>query len=164
MTLRWKAPSPVGTLYLAASDEGLSGLWFREPETTQDAPWLSTLNGPTAAHAFLRQTVRELDEYFAGKRSAFDVPIVMVGTPFQKRVWAELAKISYGETVSYRDIATRIGQAGAVRAVGTANGRNPVSIIVPCHRVIQAYGTLGGYGGGLPAKRHLLSLETHAVW
>jgi methylated-DNA-[protein]-cysteine S-methyltransferase len=104
---------------------------------------------------------QQLDEYFRGERRAFDVAIDLTeGTAFQRAVWAELARIPYGATISYRELARRVGAPKAVRAVGSANGRNPVSILVPCHRVIAADGTLGGYGGGLATKRFLLDLES----
>ncbi len=155
MTARWKMTSPVGTLYLAATARGLSELYFREPEST----WLLTLKGDSPAVRHLVAAVHQLEEYFAGRRTEFDVPLDVQGTDFQRRVWDELSKIPYGATCSYREVARRIANDRAVRAVGTANGRNPVSIIVPCHRVIAADGTLGGYGGGLPAKSTLLTLE-----
>jgi methylated-DNA-[protein]-cysteine S-methyltransferase len=103
--------------------------------------------------------IRQLDEYFAGARTEFDVPMTLVGTPFQRTVWAALREIPYGETVSYGQLAERIGRRTAVRAVGLANGRNPIGVIVPCHRVVGATGDLTGYGGGLERKRHLLDFE-----
>jgi methylated-DNA-[protein]-cysteine S-methyltransferase len=105
------------------------------------------------------ETRRQLEEYFAGERTSFDLPLDMHGHEFERRVWAALRQIPYGETVSYGEIAERIGAPGAARAVGLANGRNPVAIIVPCHRVIGANGKLTGFGGGLPMKRALLDLE-----
>jgi methylated-DNA-[protein]-cysteine S-methyltransferase len=105
------------------------------------------------------EVIRQLDEYFAGQRTAFDVPITLVGTPFQRTVWAALQEIPYGETWSYGRLAERIGRRGAARAVGLANGRNPIGIIVPCHRVVGVTGNLTGYGGGLERKQHLLDLE-----
>jgi AraC family transcriptional regulator of adaptative response/methylated-DNA-[protein]-cysteine methyltransferase len=112
-----------------------------------------------ARHPHLAALERELGEYFAGTRRAFGVPIDTRGTPFQTRVWRALAGIPYGETRSYRDIARQIGRPAAVRAVGHANGMNPVAIVVPCHRVVNTSGALGGYGGGLWRKRRLLHLE-----
>ncbi len=109
-------------------------------------------------HAFA-DVVAQLSEYFAGDRTEFDVPLAPEGTPFQLRVWEELTRIAYGETWSYGELAARIDRPGAARAVGAANGRNPISIIVPCHRVIGASGRLTGYGGGLDAKSTLLDLE-----
>ncbi|MGO4882544.1 MAG: methylated-DNA--[protein]-cysteine S-methyltransferase [Bryobacteraceae bacterium] len=111
------------------------------------------------SNPFLRQAVEQLCAYFAGELRDFDLTLDMQGTQFQKRVWAELLKIPYGETCSYSFIANAIGAPKAVRAVGSANGRNPIPIVVPCHRVIGAGGSLTGYGGGLPLKRFLLDLE-----
>ena len=102
---------------------------------------------------------RQLEEYFAGERTTFDVPLAPEGAPFEREVWRALEEIPYGETVSYGEIARRVGQPTAARAVGTANGRNPIAVIVPCHRVIGANGSLTGYGGGLERKRLLLELE-----
>ena len=113
----------------------------------------------TGDSRLLRKLRVELAEYFAGKRRAFDLPVRHTGTPFEARVWDELRRIPYGETISYGELARRIGNPGAIRAVAGANARNPVSILVPCHRVIAADGGLGGYGGVLPAKRILLDLE-----
>ena len=107
----------------------------------------------------IKQTRRELDEYFASKRKHFSVPIAFPGSLFETKVWSQLVQIPYGETISYEDLATRIGSKGAVRAVGSANGRNRISILVPCHRVVNKSGALGGYGGGLWRKQALLALE-----
>jgi methylated-DNA-[protein]-cysteine S-methyltransferase len=152
--------SPVGALLLVATHAALTGLWFDNEHTrvTGDAK-----PADPQAHPVLRATVAQLDEYFAGTRRVFDLPLAPEGTPFQQKVWRALRDIAWGETCAYRDIAQRIGQPSAVRAVGLANGRNPISIIVPCHRVIGADGTLTGYGGGLPVKRALLALEGHVV-
>jgi len=111
------------------------------------------------ATPLIKETIRQLDEYLEGKRKEFDLPFGFEGTEFQKKVWAELLKIPYGETRSYGEIAENIGVAKGARAVGFANNRNPISIIVPCHRVIGADGKLVGYGGGLPIKKMLLDLE-----
>ena len=108
----------------------------------------------------LQQCCRELDEYFSGKRKIFDVKIAFTGTPFQNRVWQELLKIRYGKTVSYADLAKAAGNPKAYRAAGSANGKNPIAIIIPCHRVIASDGSLGGYAYGLKAKKQLLDLET----
>jgi methylated-DNA-[protein]-cysteine S-methyltransferase len=144
--------TPMGPLYLVASEKGLSGVFWRKPELPE--------NTPTAkAATFLDQAEAELMEYLAGKRRKFSVALDVSGTEFQKRVWHQLRQIPFGQTVSYREIAQRLGQPKAVRAVGTANGRNPVSVIVPCHRVIAADGTLGGYSGGLSRKTRLLGIE-----
>jgi methylated-DNA-[protein]-cysteine S-methyltransferase len=101
----------------------------------------------------------QLEEYFAGTRTAFDLPVAPAGTPFQQRVWDELQRIGYGETITYGELAARIGRVGSARAAGSANGANPVSIVIPCHRVVGADGSLTGYGGGLEAKRRLLEHE-----
>ncbi len=108
---------------------------------------------------FERRVCRELEEYFAGERQRFTFPIRPEGSQFYQSVWHELERIPYGETVTYGDLARAIGKPGAARAVGTANGRNPIAIVIPCHRVVAAGGRLGGYGGGLPLKRRLLALE-----
>lgn len=110
-------------------------------------------------NAFEEEIIRQLDEYFAGKSKEFDLPFFATGTPFQLMVWEELLKIPYGQTLSYGDIARLIDKPGAARAVGNALGANPISIIIPCHRVIASDGSLGGFGGGIPIKRYLLSLE-----
>src|SRR5262249_49799561 len=109
------------------------------------------------------EVMRQLDEYFAGQRTDFDVPLTFAGTPFQQRVWAALREIPYGQTVTYGQLAERIDQPSAARAVGLANGRNPIGIIVPCHRVVGATGDLTGYGGGLHRKQYLLEFERHGV-
>jgi len=150
-TQQWKMKTAIGDLYLVASPTALCGVYF----DLQSAPFVNTPTG------ILAQAVKELEEYFAGQRKDFTVPLEAQGTDFQKRVWSELKKIPYGKTASYQDVARRIRNEKACRAVGTANGRNPLSIIVPCHRVIAADGTLGGYGGGLPIKTRLLELERH---
>ena len=142
--------SPVGPLLLAVSERGLVALRFGRGKIGES--WVESPER-TAACA------RQLEEYFAGKRRAFDIPLDLRGTEFQKRCWQELLKIPYGETRSYADIARAIGNPPAVRAVGLANGQNPIAIIVPCHRVIGSDGSLTGYGGGLEVKRRLLELE-----
>jgi methylated-DNA-[protein]-cysteine S-methyltransferase len=105
------------------------------------------------------EVISQLEQYFAAQRTDFDVPLTLAGTPFQRSVWAALREIPYGETMSYSQLAERIGRPGAARAVGLANGRNPIGIIVPCHRVVGATGSLTGYGGGLSRKRYLLDFE-----
>lgn len=148
--------SPVGTLRLVASDAGLVAiLWPNE------RPGRVPL-GPTtedAGHPVLVRAAGQVTDYFAGKRRAFDVPLDFRGTDFQRSVWHALLTIPFGETRSYAQIAQQIGRPTASRAVGAANGRNPVSIIAPCHRVIGTNGTLTGFAGGLEAKRMLLELE-----
>jgi methylated-DNA-[protein]-cysteine S-methyltransferase len=123
----------------------------------------ASLKGKTAEVKILQRTVTELEEYLAGKRQTFTVPLEVAGTPFQKKVWNALRRIPYGQTSSYKDVAGRIRHGKAMRAVGTANGCNPHAIIVPCHRVIAHDGTLGGYAGGLKIKSQLLALEGAAV-
>jgi methylated-DNA-[protein]-cysteine S-methyltransferase len=151
---QWKMQSTVGPLYLVASEKGIRGILWRKPS----APILTELDG-SAIGLLLKHTVKQLGEYFAGQRQEFDLPLDIEGSDFQKSVWQQLQKIPYGQTVSYRDIARRIQNEKAVRAVGSANGRNPISIVVPCHRVIASDGTLGGYAGGLPVKTKLLEIE-----
>ncbi|MEW6057334.1 MAG: methylated-DNA--[protein]-cysteine S-methyltransferase [Bdellovibrionota bacterium] len=147
--------SKVGRLYLVASEKGLLGVfWKKQPE-----PMAPSLKGAKPEIKVLWQAVNELDEYLNGRRKKFDVPLDVAGTPFQERVWDQLSKIPYGKTYSYKEIASQIKNEKAVRAVGTANGKNPVCIIVPCHRVIAADGSLGGYSGGIEIKRRLLELE-----
>lgn len=145
--------SPIGPLTLAAEDGCLIGLHMEEQ---RHAPVSA---GRVPDSAGFDEVVAQLDAYFAGELTVFDVPLRLQGTDFQRRVWHGLTEIPYGETSSYLDLARAIGNPGAVRAVGQANGRNPVAIIVPCHRVIAADGTIGGYGGGLERKRWLLDLE-----
>ncbi|PWK85293.1 methylated-DNA--[protein]-cysteine S-methyltransferase [Fulvimonas soli] len=147
-------PTPIGRLLLVADAQGLREVWF-ENGRHRRAPAPSWVRS-RAALAFART---QLEEYFAGTRQAFELPLHPVGTPFQLAVWAELARIPYGATVSYAELARRIGQPQAVRAVGAANGRNPLPIVLPCHRVIGSDGSLTGFGGGLPTKRFLLALE-----
>ncbi len=153
--LQWRMPSDIGPLYLVASDAGLHCIIWKE----QQVPYTPTLGSEAPAVKILARAVAELLEYFAGKRQAFSVPLVIEGTPFQKEVWAGLQRIPYGQTSSYQGLATALGNSKASRAVGTANGRNPLSIIIPCHRVIAADGGLGGYAGGLKVKTALLALE-----
>jgi len=147
--------SPVGPLLLASDADGLSLIEFHAPRHAmrRDADWREGDN------AVLRITRAQLDEYFAGKRRDFDLPLAPRGTDFQRNVWQTLATIPYGETISYSQLATRVGKPSAMRAVGAANGRNPLPIVLPCHRVIGADGSLTGFGGGLPTKEFLLKLE-----
>lgn len=146
--------SPVGPITLVAVDGKLAWLHMAEQRYPPAAGSFGA-----ADPAVLAGPASQLDEYFAGTRTAFDLPLALAGTPFQQRVWQELQAIPYGETVSYGELARRIGQPTASRAVGLANGRNPVSIIVPCHRVVGADGSLTGYGGGIERKRYLLAFE-----
>jgi methylated-DNA-[protein]-cysteine S-methyltransferase len=145
--------SPVGSLTLAGRGETLSHL--RMVDQSHEP---SRVGWQLNQDAF-PDAVEQLAAYFAGERTTFDIDLDLIGTDFQRRVWAALQTISYGETRSYGEIAQQIGAAGAFRAVGLANGRNPIGIIVPCHRVIGASGSLTGYGGGLHRKRALLELE-----
>lgn len=146
--------SPVGTLTLAATDDGLHAIEFpRNRHPANRAGWTE------GQHPVLDLAARQLDEYFAATRRAFDLPLAPLGTDFQRTVWLALAGIAYGETVSYAQLAQRVGKPTAMRAVGAANGRNPLPIVLPCHRVIGADGSLTGFGGGLPTKQFLLELE-----
>ena len=146
--------SPIGTLLLAADANGLQEILFStygrparpDPAWQEDAPALA-------------EVVRQLKAYFAGEQENFDLSLAPQGTPFQQKVWSELQKIPYGETTSYGELARRIGNPNASRAVGLANGSNPIPIVIPCHRVIGSNGKLTGYGGGLPIKEKLLALE-----
>lgn len=151
-----RVDSPVGPLTLVATDDGLAAiLWENDrPRRVQ-----LRIDAEEAMHPVLLETERQLKEYFAGERRTFDLKLDLVGTDFQRKVWSALLTIPYGETRSYGEIAAQIGHPGAVRAVGAANGRNPVSIIAPCHRVIGSTGKLTGFAGGLDAKAQLLTLE-----
>lgn len=146
--------SPIGPLMLAADEDGLRHIEFRDNRHPADrADWQGGDN------RVLRETEAQLREYFDGRRRDFDLPLAPRGTDFQLQVWHGLARIPYGATLSYAQLARRIGKPDAVRAVGAANGRNPVPIVLPCHRVIGADGALVGFGGGLPTKQFLLRLE-----
>ncbi|QCO68164.1 methylated-DNA--[protein]-cysteine S-methyltransferase [Luteimonas yindakuii] len=147
--------SPVGLLLLAASDAGLHAIGF--PENRH--PVRMGVDWREGTHPLIEEARRQLAAYFAGERRYFDLPLAPHGTPFQRSVWQALADIPYGVTASYAELATRVGRPGAARAVGAANGRNPLPIVLPCHRVIGAGGDLTGFGGGLPTKRYLLALE-----
>jgi methylated-DNA-[protein]-cysteine S-methyltransferase len=148
--------SPIGPLTLLASGGALTGLYMngREPGSADAAGEASDQDAKVFAEA-----ERQLEEYFARRRQVFDLPLALAGTQFQRRVWEALLGIGYGETTTYGRLADQLGQPTAARAVGLANGRNPVSIIVPCHRVIGSDGSLTGYGGGMPNKQRLLDLE-----
>ena len=145
--MRDAMPTPLGWVEITFEGENLTGCR------------LTDLPGPTERTAFSARALREIEEYLAGERRAFDLPLAAPGTAFQKRVWAELRRIPYGQTASYGEIARRIGSPGAARAVGQACNRNPIWLIVPCHRVIGADGSLTGYEGGVEIKRRLLELE-----
>src|ERR1700722_16805475 len=158
MSLSYKlVDSPIGKLKLVASDQGLAAiLWEKDNPRRVRLEDLKE-NGQ---HPILLQTEVELKEYFAGKRTEFTVPLDMRGTPFQRRVWEALLGIPFGETRTYGQLAAQLGNPRTTRAVGAANGRNPVAIIAPCHRVIGFSGKLTGFAGGLDAKAHLLNLES----
>ena len=147
-------PSPVGRLTLTSNGRALTGVLF---DGEARSGWVRA-DGDAA----LRAAREQLEEYFAGRRTAFDPPLALRGTPFQTRVWKALLRIPFGATASYGDVARAIGAPGASRAVGGANHRNPLAIVVPCHRVIGADGSLTGYGGGESRKRRLLALERAA--
>lgn len=147
--------SPVGPLLIAGNDDGLQLVEFHTPRhpASRGAHWHE------GDHAVLRRAQSQLDEYFAGARHGFDLPLAPQGTDFQREVWWELANIPFGGTISYAELAQRVGRPTATRAVGAANGRNPLPIMLPCHRVIGTDGSLTGFGGGLPTKQFLLQLE-----
>ena len=151
LTATMPLDTPIGRLVLEADGDVLIGVWLPNErrhgrrDTDDVVP-------------ILKETATQLDEYFAGERTDFDLRMELDGTPFQQEVWAELARIPYGETISYGELARRVGRPKGPRAVGQANGRNPIPIIVPCHRVLASNG-IGGYGGGLTVKRALLALE-----
>jgi methylated-DNA-[protein]-cysteine S-methyltransferase len=146
--------SPIGELLFVGDAHALRGLYMQEGRKPKViAPSWEASTEPFA------DARGQLEEYFAGERTSFDLPLAAEGAPFERQVWHALEAIPYGETVSYGEIARRVGQPTAARAVGMANGRNPIAVIVPCHRVIGANGTLTGYGGGLERKRLLLELE-----
>jgi methylated-DNA-[protein]-cysteine S-methyltransferase len=148
--------SPLGDLKLIASDEGLVAILW-ENDSPRRVPLTELVANDE--HPVLVETERELGEYFAGRRKTFSIPLDMRGTRFQKQVWDALLAIPFGETRSYGQLARQLGNPRATRAVGTANGRNPLSIVLPCHRVIGSSGKLTGFAGGLDAKAHLLGLE-----
>ena len=155
LVYKW-VDSPIGKLKLVATDEGLAGiLWERERRGRV------RLSDPVAdpSHAVLVEAERQLGEYFRGQRKGFSLTLDFAGTAFQRRVWTALLTIPFGETRSYAEIARQIGKPSATRAVGAANGRNPIAIVTPCHRVIGASGRLTGFAGGLEAKASLLALE-----
>jgi methylated-DNA-[protein]-cysteine S-methyltransferase len=148
-------PSPLGPLMLTGDDHALHGLHLADHHPPADAM--------VRDHARFASEARQLDEYFAGERTAFDFPLRLDGGPFRRRVWEELRRIPYGATATYGELARRLGVPGAARAVGAANARNPIAIVVPCHRVIGSGGALTGYAGGLERKRALLSLEAGSL-
>ncbi len=158
--------SPVGPLLAGATDDGICLLEFAEPMRREAQ--LAALRRQfgdavePGRHEYTDQLAEELAEYFGGTRQQFTVPLVLAGTPFQRRVWEQLLTIPYGETRCYEDVARAIGVRTGSRAVGSANGQNRIAIVIPCHRVIAKGGGLGGYGGGLDRKQFLLDLERRA--
>ncbi|MGQ4659974.1 methylated-DNA--[protein]-cysteine S-methyltransferase [Lysobacter sp. F6437] len=160
MTIFTTIDSPVGPLLLAADDNGVRAIEFQPSRhAVKREPDWHEVDWADCTHPLLLRLHQQLDEYFAGTRRTFDLPLAPRGTAFQCEVWRTLASIPYGETVSYAQLATQIGKPSATRAVGAANGRNPLPIVLPCHRVIGANGSLTGFGGGLPTKQFLLQLE-----
>jgi methylated-DNA-[protein]-cysteine S-methyltransferase len=153
MTYR-EIESPIGPLLLAGDEAGLRYVLFRRGrgQARPEPGWEPDRRG-------LAEPARQLTAYFAGRLRTFDLPLAPQGTTFQTAVWAALQRIPYGETISYGELARRLGHAKAVRAVGLANGANPIAIVIPCHRVIGSNGSLVGYGGGLPVKQALIALE-----
>jgi methylated-DNA-[protein]-cysteine S-methyltransferase len=157
-----RVQSPVGELLLTASDTALTGVYFptsrRGPPPTHRADWIEDTGQGTAGE-LLARAKQQVIEYFDGTRTTFDLPLEALGSPFEHRVWNALRTIPYGATTTYGELARRLGDVGATRAVGAANGKNPIPIIVPCHRVVGANGELTGFGGGLDRKRRLLEHE-----
>ena len=151
--LQKKINTKIGHLYLVASEKGLKGVFWKEQSV------LRVEGSSLEATQILLKAETQLIEYFDGIRKNFELPLDIEGTDFQKKVWKQLCKIPYGKTNSYKEIAMKLMNEGASRAVGTANGKNPLSIIIPCHRVISSDGTLGGYAGGLNIKIKLINLE-----
>lgn len=151
--------SPVGRLRLIASDQALVGIWFEHGRDAARGPAVFA----RGSNGVIQRARLQLDEYFAGARREFDLPIEPRGTEFQRRVWFRLTRIAYGDTTSYGALARELGNSKGSRAVGLANGSNPIPIVIPCHRVIGADGSLTGFGGGLPIKAMLLELERSAT-
>ena len=148
--------SPLGPLVLASDGAALTGVWFdgQRYQRPINEAWQCGRDLP-----ILHRAAAELAEYFAGERREFGLPLAPAGTPFQRAVWDAIARVPCGETITYRELAARAGQPRAIRAAGAATGRNPVSIVIPCHRIVGANGALTGYAGGLERKRALLTLE-----
>ncbi|MBV8845225.1 MAG: methylated-DNA--[protein]-cysteine S-methyltransferase [Bryobacterales bacterium] len=151
--------TPIGKLLIAGDADSVRHIRFPEKgaAASADAGWIEGATGP------LRESARQLKEYFDGRRMEFDLPLLPEGTQFQKSVWRKLQDIPYGQTISYGELARRVGSPKASRAVGAANGQNPIPIVIPCHRVIGANGKLTGFGGGLPTKEALLALESRQL-
>lgn len=150
--------TPIGTLLIVGDAAAVHRITFpqRGRPAKPEPEWQESQRGPVG------EAARQLREYFAGKRADFDLPLSPAGTAFQRSVWLQLQEIPYGETISYGELARRVGNPKASRAVGSVNGANPLPIVIPCHRVIAGDGTLGGFGGGLPTKQTLLALERSA--
>src|SRR5258705_1026409 len=148
--------SPLGSLLIAGDDAGLRHIFFASEAQPPRPEWREDA-------APLTETIRQLNAYFGGELENFNLPLAPQGTPFQMEVWQGLRDIPYGQTISYGELARRIGNPKASRAVGLANGSNPIPIVIPCHRVIGSNGKLTGYGGGLPIKEKLLALERHQL-
>ena len=148
--------SPMGRMLIVAADEGLRGLYFIDQKYYREVEgdWTRA-----PKHPVVRQTTREMQEYFAGTRKVFDVSIAPEGTPFQASIWKAISSVKYGDSITYSELARRAGHPDAIRAAGTATGRNPITIIVPCHRIVGSDGSLTGYAGGLDRKRALQELE-----
>jgi methylated-DNA-[protein]-cysteine S-methyltransferase len=155
-----RVASPLGSLLLATDGAALVGAWFEGQRyfPSIDARWQQRSDVPV-----LRRARSMLAEYFDGRRAHFDVALAPQGTPFQRAIWDQIFAVPYGETIAYRDLAARVAQPSAVRAAGAATGRNPLSVFIPCHRIIGAGGALTGYAGGLDRKRALLALEREGV-
>jgi methylated-DNA-[protein]-cysteine S-methyltransferase len=155
-----RVATPLGPMLLATDGVALTGAWFDGQRylPSIDARWQSR-----SELTVLRRARAMLAEYFDGTRTQFDIALAPRGTPFQRAVWKQIFAVSYGETIAYRDLAARVGHASAVRAAGAATGRNPLSVFVPCHRIVGAGGALTGYAGGLDRKRALLALEREGV-
>lgn len=150
--------TPIGPVLIAGDADAIRRIAFpKNGKPVQPEPeWKHSARGPVG------EAIRQLREYFAGRRTGFDLPLAPQGTPFQRAVWRQLQDIPYGGVISYGELARRVGNPKASRAVGAANGANPIPIVIPCHRVIAADGKLGGFGGGLPVKQALLQLETRS--
>lgn len=147
-------PSPLGFILLTADDQGLTGISFQDARGSKQPP-----RGSVESDAPFKEAKRQIGAYFSGELREFDLPLSFKGTAFQRNVWNALCAIPYGETISYRELASRVGRPTAWRAVGAANGRNPLPIVIPCHRVIGSNGQLTGYYGGTHLKEYLLRLE-----
>ena len=151
--------TPIGTLLIAGDEQAIRRIFFpqRGKPVKPQAGWTESARGPVGV------AIRQLREYFAGKRIDFDFPLAPEGTTFQRAVWDQLREIPYAQTISYGELARRVGNPKAARAVGSANGANPLPIVIPCHRVIAGDGSIGGFGGGLPTKLSLLALERRVL-